>query len=80
MVDPYDDFQEDTLIQKKALILSIVKKLCTKRNLPLPHVNFEYCADEHENQLAHYHPGENIICFSKRQLIIQSIIDKKKLV
>ena len=56
------------LEEKRKKFFEVVYNACKKRKLPRPKVNFEGCDGEDENQLAHYHPDNNQICVSKRQL------------
>ena len=63
---------------KKNKVIEIVHRICNKRSLPIPTVNFEGCDGEHAGQLAHYHSGNNIICISERQLIKQDFEDLEK--
>lgn len=63
---------------KREKVIEIVHRICTKRNLPIPSVNFEGCEGEHEGQLAHYHPEINTICISERQLIKQDFEDLER--
>jgi hypothetical protein len=63
------------LEEKKLKVKEIIFRICAKRGLPLPSVNFEGCEGEYEDQLAHYHPETNVICISERQLIIQDFED-----
>jgi len=64
---------EKILEIKKKKFIEVVHKICKRRDLPIPYINFDGCPDEDENQLAHYHSGTNTICVSESQLI--KIID-----
>lgn len=63
---------------KRNKVIEVVHRICTKRNLPIPAINFEGCEGEHEGQLAHYHPDINTICISERQLNIQNFDDLER--
>ena len=63
---------------KKNKVVEVVHRICTKRNLPIPAINFEGCEGEHEGQLAHYHHEVNTICISERQLNIQNFDDLER--
>ena len=66
----------DKLLElKREKVMATVHRICAKRGLPLPTINFEGCIEEFEGQLAHYHPDANTICISERQLIIQNFDD-----
>jgi predicted SprT family Zn-dependent metalloprotease len=75
MTDSYDAFQEDLLLRKKALVITVVKRICKRRKLPLPEINFGECEGDSPDQLGHYHPDENKICISKTKLIKQTYDD-----
>jgi len=64
---------EKILEIKKKKFIEVVYKICKRRDLPIPYINFDGCPDEDENQLAHYHLDTHIICVSESQLI--KIID-----
>jgi hypothetical protein len=66
MVNPNID---KLLEQKRKKFTQVVLRACKRRKFPIPHINFEGCENEDENQLAHYHPNLNKICISKIQLI-----------
>lgn len=68
-------FDKDLLEQKKNKVIEIVNRICIKRNLPIPYINFEGCSEEDQFQLAHYHSDINRICISERQLIKQNFED-----
>jgi len=53
---------------KKQYARYAVEVICKSRNLPFPSFNFDGCPEEAEEELAHYHPDNNRICISKRQL------------
>ena len=64
--------------KKKDLVRRVVELIRGKFGIPeyKPYINFEGCADEDKwNQLAHYHPDQNMICISKRQLNIQNFVE-----
>jgi len=63
---------------KRNKVIEVVHRICSKRNLPIPTINFEGCEGEHEGQLAHYHPDINTICISERQLNIQNFDDLER--
>jgi len=65
---------------KKDKVREVVNRICAKRGIPLPYINFEYCSEENQSQLAHYHPDTNTICISERQLIMQNFDDLEKVV
>lgn len=61
---------------KKQKVIEIVALVCGKENLPIPKINFNGCPQETQDQLAHYHPGENKICISEMQLYrLKSLTD-----
>ncbi len=62
-------FDEELLESKRKRFYETVYKICRKRNLPMPSINFNGCPYEDEDQLAHYHSQTNTICVSKTQLI-----------
>jgi hypothetical protein len=62
-------FEKHVLQLKKDKVIEVVSRICKKRNLPPPAINFGYCPNEGQDELAHYHPDENKICISKTQLI-----------
>ncbi len=53
---------------KKQRFSEVVNRVCKKRNLSVPRLNFKGCEGEDENQLAHYHPDLHMICVSEIQL------------
>ena len=63
------NFDNHVLELKRKKFFEVVHSVCELRKLPTPTINFEYCQEEDENQLAHYHPYLNKICVSKRQLM-----------
>lgn len=64
------------LAEKKKRFLKAVKRICDKRELPEPEVNFEGCeGEDSDRQLAHYHPDSHMICCSKNQLTKLSFDD-----
>lgn len=69
-----DNFNKQLLLMKKEKFVEVVIKICKERNLPIPEINFDGCSEEN-NELAHYHPDENKICCSERQLHMQNFDD-----
>ena len=70
-----DNFNKQLLLMKKEKFTNIVVKICKERNLPIPEINFDGCPTEEIDELAHYHPDENKICCSERQLHMQNFDD-----
>jgi len=70
-----ENFDKKLLETKKKKFIEVVSKICKKRNLPIPSLNFDGCPAENEDQLAHYHPDVNMICISKRQLTVLNFDD-----
>lgn len=60
------------LERKKKTVRETIYRACEAANLPIPTINFEGCPLERDNELAHYHPDQNKICFSERELYIQN--------
>lgn len=73
-----NELDTNILQWKKDLIENIVYLVCTKQNISLPNINFNGCREERPNQLAHYHPGQHVICVSERQLRVQSLEELKR--
>jgi len=65
--------EKHVLQLKKNKVIEVVSRICRKRHLPFPSINFEYCSEENQYQLAHYHLYTNTICISERQLTIQNL-------
>lgn len=57
---------------KRKKFAETVIKVCKKRGLPLPHINFDGCEQETGDSLAHCHEGGTMICVSERQLLQQN--------
>lgn len=53
---------------KRKKFFEAVYRICKKRDLQMPSINFKGCDKEHGDQLAHYDPETNTICVSERQL------------
>ena len=70
-----DNFNKQLLLMKKEKFINTVIKICNERNLPIPEINFDGCPSEEIDELAHYHPDENKICCSERQLHMQNFDD-----
>lgn len=57
------------LDEKKKRFLRAIKRICGKKELPEPEVNFEGCeGEDSDRQLAHYHPDLHKICCLKNKL------------
>lgn len=63
-----DEFGEKLLESKRQRVIEIVYLVCDKYNLPIPKINFKGCQFETQDELAHYHPDQNKICISEKQL------------
>jgi hypothetical protein len=65
---------QDKIIEiKKKKVIEVVLRVCAKRGLPKPYINFDGCSEEDDDQLAHYHPDSNTICISEYQLNRQNL-------
>jgi len=64
--------------EKKKLFTDTVKKVCEKRGMPEPYINFNGCPEE-SNEMAHYHPESNFICVSERQLKLMDLTEVKRI-
>jgi len=67
--------EDEQLETKKQYARYVAEVICKYRGLQAPNLNFHWCQDEEENQLAHYHPDTNTICISTRQLNSQTFDD-----
>ncbi|MBR9677089.1 M48 family metallopeptidase [Candidatus Woesearchaeota archaeon] len=64
-----DKFSDDLLESKRKKFFEAVHRICKRRKLPIPDLNFNGCSEESDDELAHYHPGSNTICVSKQKLV-----------
>lgn len=74
---PIIDPDVRVLNAKKALVTEIIQKACKIAGVAVPAINFGSCPSFGDEQLAHMHPDQYKICFSKKQLFMQNSDDLK---
>lgn len=72
---PIIDPDAKVLNAKKALVTETIHRACKIAEVAVPAINFNGCSSFGDDQLAHMHPDQYKICFSKKQLFMQNSDD-----